>query len=157
MKKLRLSFILLSLFTFQFCFSQENSIPKDTIGLHEVIIPKEVSIILGQISRSTSKEDWTKSSRGNGATDTHPTSAYSRPSRAIVGNELIPRGIPRQVAFTTGRVRGGGTRGLWETESLDGRGAMGDRSEVQVRERDFSFFGFLKSWDFFYFLIFNFT
>ena len=41
MKKLRLSFILLSLFTFQFCFSQENTITKDTIGLNEVIIKKE--------------------------------------------------------------------------------------------------------------------
>ncbi len=41
MKKLRLSFILLSLFAFQFCFSQENTITKDTIGLNEVIIKKE--------------------------------------------------------------------------------------------------------------------
>jgi hypothetical protein len=43
MKKLRPLITLPILFAFQFCFSQENSIPKDTIGLHEVIIPKEVS------------------------------------------------------------------------------------------------------------------
>ncbi len=43
MKKLRPLLTLPILFAFQFCFSQENTIPKDTVGLHEVIIPKEVS------------------------------------------------------------------------------------------------------------------
>ena len=43
MKKIRPLLTLPILFAFQFCFSQENTIPKDTVGLHEVIIPKEVS------------------------------------------------------------------------------------------------------------------
>jgi hypothetical protein len=41
MKKSYPLFIILTLFTFQFCFSQENTITKDTIGLNEVIIKKE--------------------------------------------------------------------------------------------------------------------
>ena len=41
MKKFSPLFILLTLFLFQFCFSQENTITKDTIGLNEVIIKKE--------------------------------------------------------------------------------------------------------------------
>lgn len=40
MKKLRPLFILLSLFTFQLCFSQENTTKNDTISLNEIVITK---------------------------------------------------------------------------------------------------------------------